>query len=79
MLRYLAQYNTTVRCSLAVEKSLYLDIVKARILCNNNEAFHYEASCLLMLLVFDDFVKKDEVEAVSLPDIIGKRWGFVYL
>ena len=72
MLRQLIQHNATVRHTLAVEKSLYLDCLKCRIVCNDMEQMHYESSCLIALLVFDECFKEDGDE-LSLPGHIVTR------
>ncbi len=73
MLKFLAMHNAALRHAMAMEKNLYLDIMKTRILCNNNESLHYESSCLLMLLVFDEVARKGEAEPVSVPVTVSKR------
>eukprot|EP00794_Sanderia_malayensis_P019973 gene19973-21931_t len=78
MLKNFALHNSAVRNTLVFEKSLYLDIIKARLLFSENEAFHYESSCLLMLLAFDEFIRKDEKEAISMPNLVYKRYSLPF-
>ena len=72
ILRYLVQYNATQRHILAVDRNLYLDILRCRIACYDNEKIHLETSCLIMLLAFDEAFGANGDEIV-LPLLIAKR------
>ena len=66
------QYNATLRHKLAVNRDLLLDILRCRIGCSQNEVMHFEASCLLVFLIFDESFKTNGNELV-LPVLIAKR------
>ena len=66
------QYNASLRHILAVNRNLLLDIIRCRIACNDNEMIHFEASCLIMLLVFDEILGINGNQ-LTLPLLMAKR------
>lgn len=76
ILRYLVQYNALLRHTLAVDRNLLLDILRCRIAYHDNEAIHYETSCLVLFIIFDEVFSKTGNEVV-VPILIAKRYLFV--
>ena len=60
---------------MAVEKQIYLDIIRTALLNQSDESVRYESSCLLTLLIFDEIInlKENKDNNVALPDFVVKR------
>eukprot|EP00795_Rhopilema_esculentum_P002944 gene2944-1191_t len=72
ILKHIVQHNSTIRHALAVDKSLYLDIFKCRLIFHEVESVHFETSCLIAYLVFDEVIKGKNN---SLPALVAKRYA----